>query len=140
MRQTEPRTVLLVEDNPMDVFIIEEILRESGLNLRLDVVKDGQDALTYLRNAAVAEETSVPALVLLDLNLPRVSGIEVLTELKKDSRLGAIPVIIVSSSMAPPDQVATSRLGAAGYFQKPNDLAAYRRLLEVIEGIFPYPT
>jgi two-component system, chemotaxis family, response regulator Rcp1 len=126
-----------VEDNPTDIFIIEEILRESGLDLRLDVVKDGQDALTYLRDAANGEKHSVPALVLLDLNLPKVSGIEVLTELRNDARLGSTPVVIVSSSMAPPDRLATKRLGAAGYFQKPNDLTAYRRLIEVIRGIFP---
>jgi len=76
-------------------------------------------------------------LVLLDLNLPKVSGIEVLTELRKDRRLGATPVIIVTSSMALPDRAATKKLGAAGYFQKPNDLVAYRRLLDLIRGIFP---
>ena len=140
MRKAESRTVLLVEDNPMDVFIIEEIVRESGLNLRLEVVKDGQEALSYLRNAAAKEQPSVPALVLLDLNLPKVSGLEVLTELRKDPRLGSTPVVIVSSSMAPPDRVATKRLGAAGYFQKPNDLAAYRRLVDVIKSIFPHPS
>lgn len=123
----------------MDVFIIEEILRESELNLRLDVVNDGQDALSYLRNASAAPESAGPALVLLDLNLPRVSGIEVLTELRKDSKLRATPVVIVTSSMAPPDQVATRRLGAAGYFQKPNDLSAYRRLIDVIKGVFTHP-
>lgn len=121
----------------MDVFIIGEMLRESELKLRLDVAKDGQEALTYLRTAAAREEPSVPALVLLDLNLPKVSGIEVLTELRKDRRLGATPVIIVTSSMALPDRAATKKLGAAGYFQKPNDLVAYRRLLDLIRGIFP---
>jgi CheY-like chemotaxis protein len=136
MPRAEGRIVLLVEDNPMDVFIIGEILRESGLDVQLEVVKDGQAALCYLDDAGGQDAPAVPDLLLLDLNLPKVPGIEVLRRLRNDPKLRAMPVVIVTSSMAPPDRIATQQLGAAGYFQKPNDLNAYRRLVDIVRGIF----
>src|SRR5207302_3257925 len=98
----EPSTVLLVEDNPTDVFVIKEVLDGSGLNLRLRVANNGQDALSYLHS----ENDSCPSLVLLDLNLPKVAGIEVLKQLRTGSRCKCTPVIVLTSSTAETDRTA----------------------------------
>jgi CheY-like chemotaxis protein len=124
--------VLLVEDNPTDVFVIKEVLDRCGLNLRVRSARDGQDALTYLQDLAGNESSLCPALVLLDLNLPKISGFEVLEVLRSGPRCNRTPVIIVSSSKAQTDRAAAERLGADAYFEKPADLKAYQELGPVI--------
>jgi CheY-like chemotaxis protein len=130
-----PPTVLLVEDNPIDVFVIKEAIRKSGLKINLRVASDGQDALAYLQDLAMSEKPSCPALVLLDLNLPKVTGIEVLQHLRSVSPCRRTPVIVVSSSTAAADRIAVQRLGAEAYFQKPKNLAAYREVTQLIERL-----
>ena len=124
----QPRTILLVEDNPTDVFVIREVVEGCGLKLNLVVSRNGQEALEYLRRAASDVKTERPALVLLDLNLPRISGIDVLREMRDSPRYRRTPVIIVSSSTAPADRAAVEKLGVAGYFQKTAELSAYAEL------------
>ncbi len=126
---------MLVEDNLTDVFVIKEVLEECGLNLRLEIVRNGQEALHYLQALAQDEEALCPALVLLDLNLPKVGGVEVLRELRSGSRCQSTPVIVVTSSAAGADRVAAQRLGAEGYFQKPSDLTAYMELAQLIKRV-----
>lgn len=132
MKGTVPRIVLLVEDNPTDVFVIQEVMKRSGLNLRLLVLNNGEDALRYVDQ--FAETLECPALILLDLNLPRVTGVEVLRRLRT-SACCRTPVIIVTSSTAEQDRTAVERLGAEGYFQKPNDLAAYVELGKLVKRV-----
>lgn len=125
--------MLLVEDNPTDVFVIREVIERCELNLNLHVATDGQDALQYLQSLATVEEAACPALVLLDLNIPKVDGIEVLRRLRSGSRCSRAPVIVVTSSTAETDRLAVQRLGAEAYFQKPKSLAAYMELGNLIK-------
>jgi CheY-like chemotaxis protein len=126
--------VLLIEDNPTDVFVIQEVIEQCGLRLRLRVARDGQDALRYLQDLAKSEPPSCPALILLDLNLPKVSGFEVLQYLR-DSPCKRTPVIVVTSSTAPADRAAVQSLRAEAYFQKPNSLTAYMQLAPLIKRV-----
>ena len=127
--------LLLVEDNPTDVFVINEVLARCGVDFKLHVARNGQEALSYLQEIANNEGASCPALVLLDLNLPKVAGLEVLKALRSASRCKQVPVIIVTSSMADGDRLAAQRLGAEAYFQKPVDLTAYMELAPLIRKV-----
>jgi CheY-like chemotaxis protein len=128
--------VLLVEDNPTDVFVVREVLKRSGLNVRLRVASNGQEALSYLQEPCAADDRgSCPSLVLLDLNLPKVPGIEVLKNLRAGSRCECIPVIILTSSAAEADRNAAQRLGAEAYFQKPDDLNEYDALARIVKHV-----
>jgi CheY-like chemotaxis protein len=127
--------VLMVEDNGTDVFVIKRVLEECGLDHHVRVAGDGQEALLYLRNLAEDPSSPGPALVLLDLNVPKITGIEVLQRLRNSPRCGSTPVIVVTSSVSEQDRLAVESLGAAAYFQKPNDLSAYMQLAQVIKRI-----
>jgi CheY-like chemotaxis protein len=127
--------VLLVEDNATDVFVIKEALERSGLDLNLRIARNGQEALLYLQELERAEKPSCPALVLLDLNLPKVGGLEVLRRLRSGSPCSRTPVIVVTSSTAESDRAAVRRLGAEAYFEKPTSLAAYMELGQVVKRI-----
>lgn len=124
----------MVEDNGTDVFVIKRVLHECGLDHNVHVATDGQQALLYLRSLSDDPSPPTPALVLLDLNVPKVSGIEVLRQLRA-GRWSEIPVIIVTSSVSEGDRRAVQALGAEAYFQKPDDLAAYMELADVINRI-----
>jgi CheY-like chemotaxis protein len=136
---TATRTVLLVEDNPTDVFVMREVVEDCGQNLRLLIADNGREALRYLQDLAKTEQESFPVLVLLDLNLPKISGIDVLRQLRQDSPCKRTPVIVVTSSTAESDRAAVRRLGAEAYFQKPNDLAGYKKLARLIRSVLDPP-
>ena len=127
-------TVLLVEDSPTDVFVIREVLSGCQIKFRVDVVKDGQEALRYLHKS-----DRCPALVLLDLNIPKVDGFQVLHELRSGSKCHRTPVIVVSSSRADEDRSTAEQLGANAYFQKPGDLESYSELRQVVEDVLGRP-
>jgi CheY-like chemotaxis protein len=124
-----------VEDSPTDAFVIKEILAGADLKFHVDVVKDGQEALRYLlRSGGSGYGTeNCPALVLLDLNIPKVSGLEVLAELRAGPICQSVPVIVVSSSRAEEDHDKAKRLGADAYFEKPSDLQSYTQLARIVE-------
>ena len=124
--------MLLVEDSPTDVFVIKEVLGGCAVNFRVDVARDGQEALRYLQNPASG---SCPALVLLDLNIPKVNGLEVLRQLRSGPWCRRTPVIVVSSSRADEDRSMAEQLGANAYFQKPAGLESYRELRQVVEHV-----
>lgn len=124
--------VLLVEDNGTDVWVIRQVLGQCGLASDLRIAADGEEALRYLRD--LEEASSPDPLVLLDLNVPRISGIELLRRLRAGPRRNS-PVIIVTSSLSAEDRFAAETLGAAAYFQKPNDLETYLELGQVIKRI-----
>jgi CheY-like chemotaxis protein len=126
--------VLLVEDNPTDIFVIKEVLEGCGLDLQLQIARNGQEALYYLRRLG-GDRTPCPALVLLDLNLPKVAGLEVLRELRNGLDCKGTPVIIVSSSNAEADRAAARHMGAEGFFEKPADLAGYAELAQVVKQV-----
>ena len=115
--------------------MIKEVLRECAYDFNLRVARDGQDALQYLRELDRDPASKCPALVLLDLNLPKVPGIEVLRELRRTSHCKYVPVIVVTSSTAEADRAAVQHLGTEAYFEKPANLAAYMKLAHVIDGV-----
>jgi two-component system response regulator len=106
-------------------------LQECGLDLDLHVASDGQDALQYLEAVAGDDSAPCPALVLLDLNLPKVGGTEVLSRLRSGP-CKRTPVIIVTSSGATADRAVAQRLGADAYFEKPADLRSYKELANLV--------
>jgi CheY-like chemotaxis protein len=115
-------TILLVEDNPGDIRLVREALDECGMNHRLEVVVDGVEALEYLRREPPSLNGSLPDLIILDLNLPKKDGREVLIEIKGDSDLQHIPVVIFSSSKAEADILSSYHHHANCYIRKPLDL------------------
>ena len=131
-----PARVLVVEDNDADVRLTREALREAGENVRLSAVGDGEQALTYLRREEGFGEAPRPDLVLLDLNLPRKSGLEVLDEMRADERLASIPVIVLTSSAARQDVEACYARGANAFVVKPQELDAFMDLIGAIRGFW----
>ena len=123
-----------MEDNPTDVFVIKEVLEACGLNLGLHVSTNGQEALIFLKALVEDPHAACPVLVLLDLNLPKVTGIEVFRQLRA-ARCSHTPVIVVTSSSAEPDLYIAQQLGAAGYFQKPTTLVEYMELATLIKRV-----
>jgi CheY-like chemotaxis protein len=132
-----PRTaarILLVEDNPDDIDLTVEAFRESGSSHQLFVVENGVEALDFLQRKHSFTEVPVPDLILLDLNLPKKSGHEVLAAIKTDPLLRAIPVVVLTSSAAELDEKRSYELEANGYVTKPADLGDFLRLVRIIDG------
>lgn len=121
-RETRPVHILIVEDNPGDVRLICKALEATAHPMQTAVVKDGVEALDYLYIRGAQSEAKRPDLVLLDLNLPRKNGREVLAEIKSEPTLQNIPIIVFSSSSAPADVASAYRLHANCYVTKPGDL------------------
>ena len=131
-----PARVLLVEDNEADVRLTREALREAGENVRLSAVGDGEQALLYLRRQEGYANVPRPDLVLLDLNLPRKNGLEVLDEMRADEELAVIPVIMLTSSAARQDVEAAYAHGANAFVVKPQDLDSFMHLIDTIRGFW----
>jgi CheY-like chemotaxis protein len=131
-----PARVLLVEDNEADVRLTREALREAGEEVRLSAVADGEQALAYLRRQEGFAEVPRPDLVLLDLNLPRKNGLEVLEELRADPELASVPVIMITSSSAQADADAAYAAGANAFVVKPHELDAFMDLIGAIRGFW----
>ncbi len=125
-------TVLLVDDNPDDCEMIREAWEEMPIGENLRVLYDGIDLLDYLyrRGTYVTREGAPrPSVILLDLNMPFVSGEEVLAEMKKDLTLSCIPIVILTTSKSPKDIFQTARLGVNGFIQKPPTYSGYLQML-----------
>lgn len=127
--------ILLVEDNPADVALTLEVLRGNGIDTVVDAVSDGVEALAHL-GRGVMGENPLPDLVILDLNMPRMSGLEFLTGVRKDTRFRAIPIIILSTSAAESDVVASYARGANSYVTKPLELRAYEEALHKLQSFW----
>jgi CheY-like chemotaxis protein len=125
--------ILMVEDDPGDVRLTREALKGSKLLHSLNVVEDGVAALDYLRRNAPYQEAVRPDLVLLDLNLPRKDGREVLAAMKQDPALRAIPVVILTTSQAEEDVLRAYNLNANCYVTKPVDFDQFMRIVRTIE-------
>jgi chemotaxis family two-component system response regulator Rcp1 len=128
-----PIDILLVEDNPGDVRLTIEALKEDKLQNNLHVVKDGVEAIAFLRQEGEYAGVPSPDLILLDLNLPRKDGREVLKEIKADGRLKRIPVVILTTSQAEEDVLKTYELHANCYITKPVNLDQFIRVVRSIE-------
>lgn len=130
---TRPLRVLLVEDNPGDTDLITESLQSGKLHLHVSSVSDGVEALAFLRKTGVHADAETPDILLLDLNLPKLSGPEVLAEMKRDARLRIIPVVILTSSDAEADVLSSYKLGANCYVTKPVGLEAFQKIVRSVE-------
>jgi CheY-like chemotaxis protein len=127
--------ILLVEDNPADVQIARRALRESSSPVELIVVPDGQEALDYLlrRNGRDAGRWRQPDLILLDMNLPRLSGLEVLRHVRADAALCSVPVVVLTTSRRPEDVQQMYAAGANTYIEKPQDFGRFVEVLHTIQ-------
>jgi two-component system, chemotaxis family, response regulator Rcp1 len=127
--------VLVVEDNQADVFLVEQAVRLRKLPVRLLMLDNGEDALRYFAHADTDPAAPCPDAVLLDLNLPRRSGREVLEQVKSTVRCRHVPVIILTSSNSPEDRRETAALGAIRYFRKPTSYQEFLKIGEVLEEV-----
>ncbi len=128
--------VLLVEDDPGDALMATETLELARKNGRFHVVADGQSALRFLRRTGEFADAPSPRLVLLDLNLPGLSGLEVLAEIKSDPELRIIPVIVLSSSRHPDDILRSYAAHANAYVIKPVDFDGFADTIQKIDACF----
>jgi CheY-like chemotaxis protein len=131
-----PRSVLLVEDDPGDVLLIREAFAEHELGELLTVVDNGVDALRMIRGEDEFADRDRPDLVLLDLNLPRMSGDEVLAAIKSDDELATIPVIVLSTSEADEDVLRSYQLHANAFITKPVEFSRFREVVHQIDDFF----
>ena len=124
------RCILLAEDNPADVYLIREALRAHVENrdLQLVVVTDGEQAIDYVLRRGRFQNACRPDLIVLDLNLPKSDGVDVLRCIRERSDLPNLPVVVLTSSDSPTDRSATERLGANSFITKPSDLDAFMAL------------
>ncbi len=132
MNPVRPIDILLVEDSPADVRLTREALKEAKVLNTLHVGEDGMAALDFLHNRGKYDESPRPELILLDLNLPKKDGREVLAEIKQDEQLKRIPVVVLTTSRAEEDVVRTYNLHANAYVTKPVD---FERFIEVVRKI-----
>jgi len=128
--------ILLVEDNPADLRLTQEVLRMADFPHQLLIARDGEQALHMLRRGAGYENTVQPDLILLDLNLPRLDGREVLRVIKNDPQLRRIPVMVLSTSKADSDIQACYDAHANCYVAKPVDLMEFTRLVELMRDFW----
>jgi CheY-like chemotaxis protein len=127
------RPILLVEDNPMDVDLTLEAFREQGVVNPIRVCRDGEEALQYLTEHASAADPLLPALVLLDLHLPKVDGIDVLRHARHDAVWKRVPVVVLTTSRERADVAAAYQLGVNSYLVKPIDSIAFADVVEAIK-------
>ena len=128
-----PAEILLVEDNPGDIRLLQEAFKEGGLTCTLHIARDGEQAMAFLNREGSYAKSPRPSLVLLDLNLPRKDGREVLAEIKSERELRSIPVVVFSTSTNPEDINRAYNLQANCYIVKPGDLDSLIDLSKLLE-------
>ena len=131
-----PIEVLLVEDDPGDVLMTREAFADNKVRNRLTVVSDGEEALAYLRREGQYADAVRPDLILLDLNLPRRDGREVLAEIKADEALHSIPVVVLTTSQSDEDILRSYQLHANAYVTKPVDFDQFIKVVRQIDDFF----
>jgi CheY-like chemotaxis protein len=127
--------VLLVEDSPADVYIVRESLKKHMKDVELQVLNDGEKAFALIEATEADDAAPTPAILILDLNLPKRSGQEILRRVRQSSRFGRIPVVIFTSSDSPLDRAETTRLGATAYLRKPADLEEFMCIGKVVQSV-----
>ena len=125
------RSILLVEDDRVDAMTVKRAFKEIHITNPLEIVGNGAEALSFLRNS----ENKKPCIILLDLNMPKMNGIEFLRIVKQDEKLRRIPVVVLTTSEEEQDKVESFDLGVAGYMLKPVD---YKKFVEVVRAIDLY--
>ena len=133
---TQPIDVLLVEDNPGDIRLMREAFRSGNLPVRVSVAIDGVEAIDFLRRKGYYANEPRPELILLDMNLPRKNGAEVLAEIKNDPELKSIPVVVITTSSAPQDIEQAYSLHANCYITKPLGLSDFMDVVHLIEDFW----
>jgi two-component system, chemotaxis family, response regulator Rcp1 len=128
--------ILVVEDNPTDVELVSEALRSWKTPARISFVKDGDEAMRFLRRSGPFSSVPSPNLILLDLNLPKMSGVQVLQEIKSDPELSKIPVIVLTTSDRESDVSQAYGLHANCYLTKPLDIATFFNKVKAIEDFW----
>jgi CheY-like chemotaxis protein len=131
-RQTK---IVVVEDNPLDVFLIKEVFRKYRPDAALDVLKNGEEAIQLILRLEEDDSAPCPRLILLDVNLPRTDGFNVLERLRQSRRSASIPVIVVTSSSAQADQRRAAELGAKAYFKKPAGYDEFMKVGDIIQKV-----
>ena len=134
-----PIEILLVEDNPADVELAQRTLRDSQFSLNISVSRDGQDAMSVLRREGEHSAAPRPDLVLLDLNMPRKNGREVMAEMGADPNLREIPIMILTSTQAEQDLLQYENYDPSRYCSKPLDIDRFNRILEHLSTSFDLP-
>ena len=133
---SKPVEILLIEDNPGDARLAQEALRDAKVRNHLNWVHDGVEGIAYLRREGKYHNSCRPDLILLDLNLPRKDGREVLSEIKADEKLRRIPVVILTTSQAEEDVLRAYHLNANCYITKPVDLEQFMKVVKTIEDFW----
>jgi len=134
VREAAAKAVLLVEDNPADIYLIKQAVAECGSQLHLSVIPNGRDALAFLRQEGAFALEPSPALILLDLNLPKLDGHAVLTGLRHLPAYQATPVVIFSAARQELEEQPCLQLGATAYVQKPAALEKFFAAIAAIMG------
>lgn len=136
VKANRPFNILLIEDNPGDVRLTQEAFKEGKKKVNLEVVMDGVEAIKYLRKQEQYAEVPIPDLILLDLNLPKWDGREVLKEIKTDKELKRIPVVVLTTSNAEQDIIKSYDLHANCYINKPVDFDNFFEIIQKIEDFW----
>jgi CheY-like chemotaxis protein len=129
----DPLAILLVDDNEDDIVIVQETFADAQLAHIMHTVRDGEEALMYLRREGPYKDVPQPGLLLLDINMPKKNGFEVMQELKGDPQLRSLPVIMLTTSDREEDIVLSYAYGAASYIRKPVDLDQFRAVVKQFE-------
>ncbi len=132
---TRPIRIFLAEDNPGDVELVHEALREHGISYTLSLASDGREAKHFIERMGTASDAPCPDVLLLDLNLPKTDGHELLALFRSHPQCAGVPVVIVTSSNARKDRERAAALGAARYFRKPLELSEFLELGAVIREL-----
>ncbi|WP_431729366.1 response regulator [Verrucosispora sp. TAA-831] len=135
-RTLDPVHILVVDDDPGDVLMIEEALATSTVDKVIDVVSDGQEAMEFLRREGRHAGAHRPDVILLDLNMPRMDGRQVLGEVKNDEDLRTIPIVVLTTSNADTDIISSYTLQANAYVTKPIDLDDFNDVVHRIDEFF----
>jgi CheY-like chemotaxis protein len=135
-QKSRPINLLLIEDNPGDVRLTQEAFKEGKLTYQMDVVMDGVEAIHFLRRRPPYENAATPDIILLDLNLPKKDGREVLAEIKADENLRRIPVIVLTTSNAEQDILKSYDLHVNCYINKPVDFDRFFDIIQKIEDFW----
>jgi CheY-like chemotaxis protein len=134
----EPLNIVLVEDAAADVFLVRQALEKDGLNFHLRVLEDGEVAVEFIDNLDRNEALPCPDVMLLDLNLPKKTGDQVLERMRNSPKCRQVPVVIVTSSDSPKDRARAALFGATRYFQKPSKLDDFMKLGALVKSVIEH--
>lgn len=135
MSDTLERPILVVEDSPEDFEVLSRAFRKAEMFVPLQRAEDGQEALNYLhRLIGIGDDVPPPALILMDLNLPGIDGVELIKQIKSSPKTAAIPLLVLTTSHSERDVQQTYAAGANSFLSKPSDMAGYIRLAQMIKA------